>query len=70
MSCGAAVCQECATTWDGINYCSACLARRGRASQRRRTWPALVLVVAASAALLWLGARLMVWAGALAASFL
>lgn len=70
MSCGTAVCQECATTWDGINYCALCLTRRGRVAESRRTWPSLVLVVAASAGLLWLGARLMVWAGALAASFL
>ena len=68
MSCAAAVCQECATTWDGINYCAPCLARRGRALEDRRTWPALVLLVAACAGLLWLGASLMVWAGALAAS--
>jgi hypothetical protein len=70
MSCGAAVCQECATTWDGINHCATCLARRGRTRETRRTWPALVLVVALSWGFFWLGARLMVWAGALAASLL
>jgi hypothetical protein len=70
MSCGAAVCQECATTWDGINHCASCLAKRGQARERRRSWPALLLVLAASAGLFWLGAKLMVWAGAVAAAFL
>jgi len=64
------MCQECATTWDGINLCAPCLARRGRTRHAARSWPGLLLMSAAAAGLLWLGARLMVWAGALAASLL
>ena len=28
MSCRQVVCQECASTWDGINYCRPCLAKQ------------------------------------------
>jgi hypothetical protein len=70
MSCSRAVCQECATTWDGVNHCAACLALLARAQPARRSWPGVLLVVTASAGLFWVATRLMVWTGALAASLL
>jgi hypothetical protein len=66
MSCRKAVCQECATTWDGIHYCAACLAGRRRATRSRADWVGLLAVVAAGVALFWTVTRLMAWAGALA----
>lgn len=69
MSCARAVCQECATTWDGVNLCAACLAQRAARRREQRAWPQLLLMAAASAALFWIGSQLMVWAGGLVASF-
>jgi hypothetical protein len=66
MSCRKAVCQECATTWDGIHYCAVCLAERRKAKRGRADWVGLLAVVAASAALFWTLTRLMAWAGVLA----
>jgi len=66
MTCRKAVCQECATTWDGIHYCAGCLAERRSPARGRADWLGLVGVVAAAAALFWLVSRLMVWAGVLA----
>ena len=34
MACGRVLCQECTTTWEGINHCAACLAARGRRATR------------------------------------
>ena len=70
MSCGKALCQECATLWDGIHYCAGCLAARRRVSPSRRPWPGWVAVLLASAGLLWVATRLMVWAGILAVEVL
>lgn len=69
MSCREVVCAECATEWDGINYCVACLGQRRRREGRRRSLPGILLVGVVSAALFVLAARLMVWAGVLFASF-
>jgi len=67
MSCSKMLCQECATQWDGIWHCAACLAaRRGTKRERSRvvSW---ISVVAVSILLLYLGARVMVWTGAVIA---
>ena len=61
MSCHKGVCQECATTWDGINYCTSCLAERRRSSGPRSSWISVVPVVLAAAGLFWAVARLTVW---------
>ena len=67
MACRKVVCQECATTWDGVNHCRACLAAKGtgtRTKQRLGSW----LLLVSSAALLFLAAgRLLAWSAALAA---
>lgn len=70
MKCAKTLCQECATQWDGIWHCAACLsARRVSAVERSPLW-SWVGVLASSLALLYLGARLMVWtAAALAGLF-
>lgn len=45
MSCRKVLCDECATTWDGIHYCSRCLHARGTATSARSAWfSALVLL--------------------------
>jgi len=67
MNCRKPLCQECAAQWDGIYHCAACLtARRGATVGRSRvaSWLALL---AASSTLLYVSARVMVWAGALLA---
>lgn len=66
MSCRKVVCHECATEWDGINYCVVCLAAQRSASRRESSTIGLLLAAGASIALFLLAARLMVWAGVLA----
>jgi hypothetical protein len=63
MACRRVVCQECATTWDGIHYCVACLAERRRTAEGRGSWAGLALLALACAGLLAVTARLMVWVG-------
>lgn len=65
MSCQQVVCQECATTWDGINYCRVCLAaKNARATDtgRSRAVMSILTVTAASVLLVVAVARSMVWA--------
>ena len=66
MSCRKVVCQECATEWDGINYCVACLAARRGASRGESSTFGLLLAVGVGVVLFFLAARLMVWVGVLA----
>jgi hypothetical protein len=68
MSCRRVVCQECATTWDGIHYCVDCLAARRRAAEGGGSWLGYALVGIASLGLLAATVRLMVWAGVTVAS--
>jgi hypothetical protein len=63
MSCHKGVCHECATTWDGINYCTRCLAEQRRSAAPRASWPGIVLVALLAAALLSVVPPLMVWSG-------
>ena len=61
MACRKTVCQECATTWDGVNHCRPCLVRLRAAAGQRVTafaWvafaaSALVMFAAAGFALAW-----------------
>jgi hypothetical protein len=61
MTCKKTLCQECATDWDGIFYCSACLAGRRRAAATGSPAAAWVLVTLAAAGLFALGPKLLVW---------
>ncbi len=67
MSCAKMLCQECATQWEGIWHCAACLAVRRGKTVARSPLGSWISVVAVSLILLYLGARVMVWAGALIA---
>ena len=68
MSCGRTLCRECATEWDGINHCAACLGeRRRQAGRSARPIVALLLLAGVIAGLLFLHTRLLVWVGVLAA---
>jgi len=68
MACRKVVCAECATDWDGVNYCAACLAGRRTATRSGSRLPGWLALAAACLLLLLLAARLMVWTGVLLAS--
>lgn len=70
MACGRAVCEECATTWEGIHHCAPCLARLGRRAPARAALPGLLAVLVGAGALFWALVRLMVWAGVMAVEVL
>jgi hypothetical protein len=60
MSCHKGLCQECATPWDGIHYCTSCLAEKRRAVVARPSWIAILPVAVAAAGLFWAVARVTV----------
>ena len=67
MSCRKVVCQECATTWDGVNYCRACLASRSSAPPARqavRAWVGWAVFCAVSFVV---AARVLAWSSAMLA---
>lgn len=64
MKCAKTLCQECATQWDGIWHCAACLAARRGTKTERSPLLSWAGVIATSLLLLFLGARVMVWAAA------
>lgn len=67
MSCAKNLCQECATQWEGIWHCAACLAvKRGAVVQRSPVWNWFA-VITLSFVMLFAGARLMVWTAAVIA---
>ncbi len=61
MSCRLAFCAECATEWEGINYCHSCLAQvRGRVrADHSRFLPLLTLAL--TVALGYLLTRVIAW---------
>ncbi|MBI3855064.1 MAG: hypothetical protein HY293_05175 [Planctomycetes bacterium] len=65
MTCRKTVCQECATEWDGVFYCSSCLGGQRRASGRRAPVLGWILVTLAAVALFCIGPKLLVWAATL-----
>ena len=72
MACRNVVCQDCATTWDGINYCRPCLAKRQAASVAHGPWRgrlALALQVGACAVGLLATARMAAWSLAMLRSW-
>jgi Ca2+/Na+ antiporter len=68
MACRRVVCGECATEWDGINYCAACLAARRREVVRRTNFLGFVAMLLATALLFIVASRLAVWLGVLVVS--
>lgn len=70
MSCGKLVCGECATEWDGVNYCVTCLkARRG--GDARRTSPLVSLGLAVACVAFFVAStEVMLWLAALLAQLL
>ena len=68
MACRKAVCGECATEWDGINYCVACLAAQRKASRKGASRLGWLALIPASVALFALSVWLMAWLGGFAAS--
>ena len=69
MTCTKTLCQECATQWDGIWHCAACLAARRGTKVERSPVLSWIGVVGTSALLLFFGARVMVWIAAVVAGF-
>jgi hypothetical protein len=67
MSCRKTVCQECATEWDGINYCVHCLQTRRRSTVARPSVAGWVLVLLASGLLFLAAWKLMTWGAVLLA---
>lgn len=65
MTCRKTVCQECATEWDGVFYCSGCLGQRRKASGGGAPVLAWILVTLAAAALFAVGPKLLVWGATL-----
>jgi hypothetical protein len=70
MSCQRVVCEECATTWDGVNHCRPCLVAIRASLERRTSGWTWFLFGALSLVLLGLCGRAMVWAGVLWARLL
>jgi hypothetical protein len=69
MTCRKALCQECASTWEGIYYCAACLTHQRRERSSGVAWGGWLAVACSVAGLAWLHARLLVWVGVLLASW-
>jgi hypothetical protein len=63
VTCRKALCQECATTWDGIHYCATCLTRHGQGPRSRTPWLTWVAVCLAAAALWYASRQLLLWVG-------
>ena len=67
MTCAKNLCQECATQWDGIWYCAACLGAKRRVQVERSPVLSWISVVTVSLLMLYAGARVMVWTAAVIA---
>ena len=65
MDCRRVICQECATTWDGIHYCRPCLAARRRTAEEGRPILGWILVAAATAGLFAIAIPVAVWGAVL-----
>jgi hypothetical protein len=63
MSCRRPICQECATEWEGINYCAACLPRQRQERRHSYFLAGWLALLAATVLLFHASTRLMVWAG-------
>ena len=63
VSCRKAVCPECATQWEGINFCVQCLRTRREKTVAQSSASETVLVLAAIVVLFFTASYLMMWAG-------
>ena len=61
MACRNVICQECATQWDGINYCVGCLAGKRSAPTRRRGVLGWLMWLCVVPVLFYAAGRFMVW---------
>lgn len=66
MACNVAVCQECATRFDGINYCVTCLAKTRSVQKSKNDWQvraglALALGITIPATIVVLGYTVSLW---------
>jgi hypothetical protein len=68
MACRKILCDECATTFDGINYCRPCLESRAAGKRARAAWLPALLLLGLIAGAGFLHARLLVAMGVLVAS--
>ncbi len=72
MACRQVVCQDCATTWDGINFCRPCLAARNAATTAHNAWMTrfhFLIQIALCAVGLAVTARMAAWSLALLRSW-
>jgi len=67
MNCKKVVCQECATQWEGINYCVACLKSRRSESKEQTAIIGWVATIAATVLLFFAASTVLVWAATLMA---
>ncbi len=65
MKCRKTVCLECATLWDGINYCVNCLKKTRDDTREKSSAFAWIAMLLSLGALFYAGSYAMVWAGAL-----
>ena len=61
MDCAKLICQECATTWEGINYCAPCLAHTRGEQRATSSVGAWLAVAGVTALLLWVASYVMMW---------
>lgn len=54
MACQKRICQNCATVWDGINYCVDCLTERRQGTGSKGRWGAWVMLLLSVSLLLGL----------------
>ena len=65
MSCRKTLCQECATEWDGIYHCAACLAKQRTAAPTGASKAGYILVAAVCVILFFIGPKLLLWGATL-----
>ena len=65
MKCKKTVCLECATLWDGINYCVHCLKTTREGTREKSSFVAWTAMLLSIVALFYLGSYVMVWAASL-----
>ena len=69
MACQKVVCQECATTWEGIHYCAICLRSLRQKTKTRSSTLGWLAVVTVSLGLLYVTSLVMVWSASFVAGW-